>query len=540
MYFIYYYLISLSILGYGLLLNKSFNINSKNFGIIGFFGIFFLTLISYLSTLFLAHDYYFNSILLTIGLILAVYFLKNFHSSKVDLIYFFIVFLILFIFILVGKNHDDFPYYHFPYIHLLTQDSHPFGLGVLNNGFRNQSSLFFFNSLFYLPKIDIYFYHIGPVFFLGFANLFFLKNIFDRDIFNKFRFYNLINLFFLVFLNIFFYRLAEYGTDRLGSILVILAFLILLLLVNQNSKVFESNNELVKFLTIIGCIAVSMKSFYLIYLSLLFFLLYFTHLRIFFFLFLKSNLFILVFLFIIFSLFFNFINSSCIVFPAKFTCYENLTWSIPKFEVESVKIWYEFWAKGGATPNFVLDNRVDYIKNFNWIQNWIDIYFFNKMSDYLLSIILLAFVFYYSFFSKKTSNPQKRKYFIFLLFIIFYLLEWFLFHPSLRYGGYHLFILLIAIPLVMKIEKFELSWISFKKKAIIFIMISTLIFFGRNVLRLNKEFNAYNYNIFENMNYKFIGGDKDYFRYEKMINDKKFNHEYKYFLGKKILVIKYQ
>jgi hypothetical protein len=92
----------------------------------------------------------------------------------------------------------------------------------------------------------------------------------------------------------------------------------------------------------------------------------------------------------------------------------------------------------------------------------------------------------------------------------------------------------------MKIEKFELSWISFKKKAIIFIMISTLIFFGRNVLRLNKEFNAYNYNIFENMNYKFIGGDKDYFRYEKMINDKKFNHEYKYFLGKKILVIKYQ
>ena len=143
MYFIYYNLISLSILGYGLLLNKSFNINSKNFGIIGFFGIFFLTLISYLSTLFLAHDYYFNLVILITGLILALYFLKNFHSSKADLIFFFIVFFILFIFILVGKNHDDFPYYHFPYIHLLTQDSHPIGLGVLNNGFRNQSSLFF-------------------------------------------------------------------------------------------------------------------------------------------------------------------------------------------------------------------------------------------------------------------------------------------------------------------------------------------------------------------------------------------------------------
>ncbi len=539
MYLIYYYLISLSILGYGLFINKNFNINSKNFGIIGFIGIFILILISYLSTLFLAHDYYFNSIILITGLVLAIYFLKNFHSFKVDLIYFFIVFSILFIFILVGKNHDDFPYYHFPYIHLLTQDSHPFGLGVLNNGFRNQSSLFFFNSLFYLPKIDIFFYHIGAVYFLGFTNLFFLKNIFDQNIFKKFKFYNLINLFFLIFLNIFFYRLAEYGTDRLGSILVILSFLILLLITNNKSKTFESNNELVKFLIIIGCIAISMKSFYLIYSSLLFFLIYFSHLRKIFIKFLKSKFFILIFLFIIFSFFFNFINSSCIIFPAKFTCYEKLSWSIPKSTVESVKIWYELWAKGGATPNFVVDDRNDYIRNFNWIQNWVDVYFFNKMSDYLLSIIFLALIFFFSFFNKKKVYSQKREYFIFLFFITFYLIEWFLFHPSLRYGGYHLFILLISIPLIMKIEKFELSWISFKKKAIIFIMISILIFLGRNILRLNKEYNVYNYNIFKNMKYKFIGGDKDYyFRYEKMINEKNFNYEYKSFLGKKILVIK--
>ena len=540
MYLIYYYLISLSILGYGLFINKNFNINSKNFGIIGFIGIFILILISYLSTLFLAHGYYFNSIILITGLVLAIYFLKNFHSFKVDLIYFFVVFSILFIFILVGKNHDDFPYYHFPYIHLLTQDSHPFGLGVLNNGFRNQSSLFFFNSLFYLPKIDIFFYHIGAVYFLGFTNLFFLKNIFDQNIFKKFKFYNLINLFFLIFLNIFFYRLAEYGTDRLGSILVILSFLILLLITNNKSKTFESNDELVKFLIIIGCIAISMKSFYLIYSSLLFFLIYFSHLRKIFIKFLKSKFFILIFLFIIFSFFFNFINSSCIIFPAKFTCYEKLSWSIPKSTVESVKIWYELWAKGGATPNFVVDDRNDYIRNFNWIQNWVDVYFFNKMSDYLLSIIFLALIFFFSFFTKKKVYSQKREYFIFLFFITFYLIEWFLFHPSLRYGGYHLFILLISIPLIMKIEKFELSWISFKKKAIIFIMISILIFLGRNILRLNKEYNVYNYNIFTNMKYKFIGGDKDYyFRYEKMINEKNFNYEYKSFLGKKILVIKY-
>ena len=48
----------------------------------------------------------------------------------------------------------------------------------------------------------------------------------------------------------------------------------------------------------------------------------------------------------------------------------------------------------------------------------------------------------------------------------------------------------------------------------------------------------YNYNIFENMNYKFIGGDKDfYFRYENLLDDKNLNHNYLNFLGKKILII---
>ena len=38
------------------------------------------------------------------------------------------------------------------------------------------------------------------------------------------------------------------------------------------------------------------------------------------------------------------------------------------------------------------------------------------------------------------------------------------------------------------------------------------------------------------MNYKFIGGDKDfYFRYENLLDDKNLNHNYLNFLGKKIM-----
>ena len=89
MYLVYYFLISISILGYGLLINKNFNINSKNLGIIGFIGIFFLILVSYLSTLFIAHDYNFNLFILIVGLALAIYFLKNYQILKIDLINFF-------------------------------------------------------------------------------------------------------------------------------------------------------------------------------------------------------------------------------------------------------------------------------------------------------------------------------------------------------------------------------------------------------------------------------------------------------------------
>ena len=61
--------------------------------------------------------------------------------------------------------------------------------------------------------------------------------------------------------------------------------------------------------------------------------------------------------------------------------------------VIKMKEWYELWSKGGAGPNFRIDNPEEYIKNFNWISNWIDIYFFNKVSDFILGIILLICIF---------------------------------------------------------------------------------------------------------------------------------------------------
>ena len=116
---VYFYLISLSIIGYGLAASKILNINLNSIGYIGILGISFLAIISYASSIFLAHQYIFNSIILILGCVLFLLFFKKIHNLKSELIGFFLIFSFLIIFIVIGKNHDDFPYYHFPYIHYL-------------------------------------------------------------------------------------------------------------------------------------------------------------------------------------------------------------------------------------------------------------------------------------------------------------------------------------------------------------------------------------------------------------------------------------
>ena len=98
--------------------------------------------------------------------------------------------------------------------------------------------------------------------------------------------------------------MAEYGTDRIGSILVILIFIILLFLINNKQKLFKGEfKELFKFLIIIGSILISIKSFYLIYFTLILILFYYTHLKNELLNFFKTKLFPLVTIFIILTFF---------------------------------------------------------------------------------------------------------------------------------------------------------------------------------------------------------------------------------------------
>jgi hypothetical protein len=538
---IYFYVISFSIIGYGLAVSKILNINLNSIGYLGILGISSLAIISYTSSIFLAHQYIFNCVILILGAIFFLFFFKRIYNLKSELILFFLIFSILILFIIVGKNHDDFSYYHFPYISLLTDHSHFVGLGQLNNGFRNPSSIFFISSLFYLPKVEYHLFHLTPAFFLGFVNLILIRNIFDQNDFNKKKFINILSLIFFVFINIFFYRLSEHGTDRSGLILAICSFITLLCVINDNLEISKDKNiSLIKFFSVSVCLLISLKPFYLIYTPLFLLLFFYKHSRnIFINLFFSKTFFFCISL-IFFTIFYTFINSGCFIFPATLTCYENLSWSLPIQTIEDVRVWYELWAKAGANPNFIVDNRIEYINGFNWLNNWVDIYFFNKVLDYLLSLTFLFFVILFTFYNNNLlKNKNKREWLLVYSFIIICFLEWFINHPALRYGGYHLVALLLFLPLSIFLDKFEIKWNNFYKKALILIIISMIVFVGRNTFRIKKEYDSYGYNPLVSLNYLFIGGNKNfYFRYNENIKKNISKYEKIKILGKEITIIR--
>ena len=523
--FIFFYIFILfSVVGYGLIISKLDNRNyiSNNLGYLGLIGLFFLGIYSYLSSIFLKHNYLHNSLVLLIGFASFLYFIKiNFNKYKTYILRFLTIFFIVFISSLIYKMHDDFPYYHFPYSYILTQNNLIIGLGQLNLGFRTPSSLFYLNSIFYLPLIKFYIFMMPAILILGFVNLIIYEKIIKNFKNKKINYITYFCLLILIFINIFFYRIGEHGTDKSAQILIFL--LIIEILIFLEIKKF-SPKILSKTYLLIGLI-ISLKAFYVLYAAtivVLFFKVikkkkYFQSMSFF----LKNSFFIPLFIFFILILFSYFTNTGCLVYPVSFTCFENFSWSISKKEVIELNNWYELWSKAGAGPNHRVENPLIYINNFNWIGNWIDKYFFNKVSDFLLGVIFLIFFVTFFFYSSEKRNLKfpKIKFLITLLFLLF--IEWFYNHPALRYGGYSAIISICFLFFSISLGKYKLPFKRLKKRFNILILITIIIFLGRNINRIQNEIEVYSYNPIFDVNYRV---EDSYFNISNLINNKISNY----------------
>ena len=499
----FYILIVFSVVGYGNFfvhfLKDSNIINC--FGIQGLIGVSFLTILSYSTNIFFAHGYLHNTIVLVLGII---FFILNFLDKREivskNIVITSLFFLILFIGLLMHKNHDDFFYYHFPYTLSLVESNKIIGIGHLNHGFRTPSSIFYLNSLFYLPIINYFIINIGAILYMGFANIFLINRI------SKFLKIKNIFLLFLsslsfLYINTAFYRISEHGTDR--SALILIFLLIIVMLESINLKSIKDNlNELKKYyneIIILLFLIISLKIFYFIY--LVFFLtwiIYFINTAK-----LKDIFYILlnnpITYFLIYGVFLVlinvFLNTGCIIYPASFTCFENLNWGIDVEQVKQMKIWYEQWSKAGAGPNFRVDDVGLYLKNFNWISGWVERYFFTKVTDALFVIILISIILLIVFSKKKHNKfTQSIKYKIFYVVIISLFLEWFFNHPTLRYGGFTLVALIFFIPTSVYLSRYDYERSFLKKRIYSLIIVSLFVFIFKNINRINNEYNKYEYN----------------------------------------------
>ena len=320
-----------------------------------------------------------------------------------------------------------------------------------------------------------------------------------------------------IFVNIFFYRLAEHGTDRSAQILILLFFIYILSLRGS----YQNFDNILPKLIVLLSIIISLKSFYILYFIFILPFIYYI---------VKDNKFYLIYKIfknpiLYFSVLMGicvilvyFFNTGCLLYPVQQTCISGVEWGIPKSEVSALNTHYQWWSKAGGGPGYSHEIEKElYVRNFNWLSNWIDRYFFNKMSDFLLSLLFITIVLVMIFKTKKKNlkilNFNTNLFYYCLIFLI--LLEWFYNHPSLRYGGYIIFGLVFFIPLSYLLSEYEITKY-FKIKIILLFFLVTSIFIGRNVDRIIYEQYFYQANFKQNM---FFFTDKKHFRIDNKLKD---------------------
>ena len=509
-----YLFLLFSILGYGIFFyrlsfEKLDDLSHENSIYIGFYGLFFVTLISLFTSLFLSHNLLHNSLLHIFGVF---YFLTIKIKNKKEFSkIIFLISIIVFSALLISKTHDDFSYYHFPFTKYLTENKIIFGMGNINHGYNLLSSLFFLNSTFYLPLIGYYSFHYSTVFFLIFFNFFIFKEILSSK--NE----DLIKFLFILalsFFNLSFNRIAEYGTDKPGQLLISILVIKLIQIVLFN-KEKEKISKIIFLLPLLAY-CISLKTYFLPYiiLGLIIFTLkpdVIKSLKSIF----NSKSFIFFSLILIIYFFHHFVSTGCIISPLAATCFEDqFSWA--RKDMIKLSIWVEQWSKAGAGPNFRVENVQDYIKNFNWVSNWAEKYFYIKVLDQLAilfsSIIVLFLIFKDFKFNQKNTIKLDKKLIFFYILILIIFLTWFSKHPTLRYGGYAIVFLIISVPVSVLISNLK-NRNFFNKRLKFFIIFVIIVFNFKNINRIGKEIERGDHYKFQDFPF-FALKEKDYKIYD--------------------------
>lgn len=442
------------------------------------FGIILISFIALLINFFFPLNTLINSFLL----ILSTYIIIK--NSKVYLsksYFFYSILSSLIIFILIAESNTyrpDAGLYHLPYINILHHEKIVLGLSNLHFRFGHISIIQYFsaisdNILFGLNGIVLAPAMLSSAIIINFLSIF-LKKIKQNKYDIEFYFIFAILIFVSYKLN----RYSNYGND--GPAHFLYYFLVLqILIINKDFNFHKYSNTYLlsafifmnKLTLSIACliplILLNKKLFYkLILTKKIYFITIFTSLWL-----LK-----------------NILVSGCLIYPVTSTCFEKLHWTDIK-TARYISTENEAWAKNWPDSKLGLNHK-EYIKDFNWLSDWKKNYF-SKFLKILIPYILFLFLIYcYINLTKEKQNIKiSKKIYLLFLPIIISLFIWFFKFPILRYGQSFI-ITFFALIFAILCSKYLIT--NEKKNIfIVIIIIASLAFISKNVLRIHQTSNDY-------------------------------------------------
>ncbi len=462
-------LLSLSISGYGRLINLSVK---KNFFLDIFLGFILITFLITIIHFFFKLNLFISIFIFIFGILFFFYKKKisSLRFIKVANIYYLIIILLLVPIFLSQKYHEDFGYYHLPYAIGFIEEKIIFGFANIDQSFVYNSIWLNLYSIFFLTDKNFDFLTLPSFLIYLCLILFSFHQILSKNEKSNSDYFLLTVLFYFILK---FTRISEFGVDLPASIFSVLTIYYFIKFSEINLKRERQEYFFLISIFAIFAILIKLSTIPVIFLPIFLYLKYFKDLN--------FEIFRLKFLFIYFLfitfLIQQFIFTGCIFFPSNLTCL-NVSWfsedniNLSK-QLELINKSYSSIGENIITPK-------EYLKNYNWFSYWLKRNYV-EILEHLLTIALPIILFLF-FQKKKTDyklvfNDKLGLY----LFLTLGLLFWLSFSPVYRFAIY-LFLTLVFVIFVSNLKSRGFS------KRVFIIFIFTFVFFSclKNITRLTK------------------------------------------------------
>ncbi len=464
-------------------------ITKNNIYEIPIFGVIILSFISLLINFLLPISKSVGTIILSLGILYLIYYIKNNPSIFKKFIKIIIISTIITFLLLAYSNiyRPDGGLYHLPFISILNENKIIFGLSNIHFRFGTTSIIQYLSAIQnnYIYEVSSISIPIASIF--SFVIIFFIKNVFEKIKSKEFilsLFYFFISISCLLNYGSF----GNYGNDAVSN----LYFYIFILIFLENFNHLRTKSIGFFKIFILSIFLFATKAFMSLILMVPFIIFLFQKRKIE--LFKKISTYIC--LVIICSWFVrSIIISGCIIYPLKETCYSNLKYYDNAKTIQEASAG-EAWAKDWVNQKETKLDYNRYNKQFNWLKTWSGnhlIKIIEKMTPFTV-FLLLFFIFNY--FKSRNDYRMPKGFTLMLLFSLVMTLIWFLKFPLYRYGSSFLIVSIVSIIiLLMKNLKIFPNPNYIKKNFRVLLIIFTILFVSKNILRIYENKVVLNNNI---------------------------------------------